>query len=248
MGQREGHEKMRVLAVIPARGGSKRVPGKNLREVGGISLVGRSIISAMKSELVTDIAVSTDSEDIKAEALHWLSQYRHLRKHYAIIQRDPRMATDSAPLDAVIVDGLRKMNSIIEPTKIDKVVTLQPTSPLRPPGLIDQCIKAQVSPINSVLTVHDAGHFFWGQDTSHPTVKDRYMQMNARGRPNSQDLGKDRLWAENGCVYVTDAYSLLASGTRTIFHSMVIPISVPHAVDIDTEEDFQLAEALAEAI
>jgi N-acylneuraminate cytidylyltransferase len=240
----------RVLAVIPARGGSKRVPGKNLRKVGGKSLVGRAIISAMQSELVTDIVVSTDHEDIKAEAWHWLSQYRYKGKHTTVTHRSAELSNDVAPLDAVIVDVLKATQKRIAPTKIDVVVTLQPTSPLRPQGLIDQCVSTLMNGkgIKSVLTVHDAGHFFWQHDSSHPTVHDRYQQINARHRPNSQDLGDDKLWAENGCVYATDAQALAVTKQRTIFHSMVIPITLPHAVDIDTEEDFQLAEALAKAL
>lgn len=241
-------DRTRVLAVIPARGGSKRIPGKNLRKVGGTTLVGRAIISAMQSELVTDVCVSTDHPDIQEEAWHWLSRYRHKGKHSTVLNRKAELSTDTAPLDAVIVDAYRYVSKQVHPLTIQKVVTLQPTSPLRPDGLIDECIKLQEHPINSVLTVHDPGHFMWKVNREHPTVPFRYQQLNATNRPNSQDLGDEKLWAENGCVYVTDSYALMILKTRVAFHSMVYPISLPHAVDIDTEADFQLAEALAKAL
>lgn len=240
----------RVLAIIPARGGSKRIPGKNLREIQGVSLVGWAILRALQSKLVTVVCVTTDHSVIIDEAQHWFSGYSG-DKECHVMHRSAELSKDSSPLDTTLIDALRYTNDLFCPDTIDQVVTLQPTSPLRPEGLIDNCItKLNENPKwKSILTVHNAGHFFWEVDHSHPTVKDRYLQVNATHRPNSQDLtGPDKFWAENGCVYVTDAQAMLVTGSRIPFHSGVYPINVPHAMDIDTEEDFQVAEALANTL
>lgn len=241
---------MRVLAVIPARGGSKRVPGKNLRKVGGVSLVGRAIISAQQSELITDVIVSTDCPDIKDEAWRHVSkEYCNGGKYVSIVDRPDYLCTDATPLDDVVVHCLQHTDRHTHPIKMDKVVTLQPTSPFRPQGLIDHCIQLQEAPYSSVLTVHDAGHFYWRASYTHPTVPVRYEQVNATSRVNSQFIPRDeKLWAENGCVYVTDAYALHCVKQRTVFHSMVVPISAPYTLDLDTEADFQLAETLSQTL
>lgn len=242
---------MAVLAVIPARGGSKRVPGKNLRKVGGVSLVARAIRDACQSREVTHVVVTSDHPDIRDEAYTTFLGQDKKGKEIFIIPRPKELATDKASLDAAVVHATRYVNGQISPSQVDMVVTLQPTSPLRPAGMIDemvQTLRAHPSH-NSIISVHKAGHFFWQQDGTHPTVTHRFRQVNARDRKQSQDiLPKDQLWAENGACYVTDAYALLCTAKRTIFHTLIHPIPMPHAVDIDTEEDFQLAEGILNAL
>lgn len=113
-----------ILGLIPARGGSKGVPNKNIRLIYGKPLIVWTIEQAMQSRLIDKIVVSTDSEEIAEVA----------RKSGAqVMMRPPELATDMASTQDVMAYTLRKMPA-------DILVLLQPTSPCRSEGLIDECI------------------------------------------------------------------------------------------------------------
>lgn len=116
-----------VLAVIPARGGSRRCPRKNIRPYKGIPLVNRALDAAHDSRLIDTIAVSTEDAEIKGHVRRdeWLIE---------VIDRPPELATD----DASNEDVLRHALSLYPH---DWVVLLQPTSPLRTAEDIDACIE-----------------------------------------------------------------------------------------------------------
>jgi len=114
-----------ILGVIPARGGSKGVPRKNIREVGGKPLIAWTIEAAANSQLLDDFIVSTEDEEIAAVAQEWGAR---------TILRPSELATDEATTLAVLQHSLEK-----EPA--DVLVLLQATSPIRDPGLIDRCIQ-----------------------------------------------------------------------------------------------------------
>ena len=113
-----------ILGLIPARGGSKGVPGKNIKKICGKPLIEWTIGSAKKSKRLEEILVSTDSEEIADIA----------RKCGAeILMRPEELATDTASTQDVMVHALKNCPA-------DTVVLLQPTSPYRSKGLIDRCI------------------------------------------------------------------------------------------------------------
>jgi CMP-N-acetylneuraminic acid synthetase len=114
-----------LVAVIPARGGSKGVPRKNILPVCGKPLIAWSIESAKNSELVDEVVVSTEDPEIKAVSEKWGAR---------VIDRPLELASD----EATTVSVLQHVVGITNP---DEVVVLQPTSPLRAPDLIDRCIK-----------------------------------------------------------------------------------------------------------
>ena len=116
---------MRV-AVIPARGGSKGLPGKNIKILNGKPLIAWSIESALASSQIDRVIVSTDSEEIKKVALLYGAE---------VINRPAYLSTDEATTIAV----LEHIQQLIP--RIESMVVLQPTSPLRDSGLIDECIK-----------------------------------------------------------------------------------------------------------
>lgn len=119
---------MKVLGVIPARGGSKRVPRKNLRQVGGKPLIAWTIAAADRAELLTTWVVSTEDYEIGQVATS-LGAY--------VIRRPDEYATDDATTGSVLLHALEWM----EPTTYDMVVCLHPTSPIRDPRHIDEAIK-----------------------------------------------------------------------------------------------------------
>jgi CMP-N-acetylneuraminic acid synthetase len=114
-----------ILGIIPARGGSKGVPGKNLKRLCGKPLVAWTIEAAKKSKLLDKYVVSTDDEEIAKVS----------KKYGAgVIHRPPELARDETPILPVLQDALKKIDA-------DVVVLLNPTSPIRNPDLIDHCIR-----------------------------------------------------------------------------------------------------------
>lgn len=119
----------RVLGVIPARGGSKRVPGKNLRQLCGRPLIAYTIEAAQKAKSFTTWVVSTEDERIRDVALS-LGAY--------VIRRPDELATDNASSDSVIRHALDWLES--ESDRFDIVVCLHPTNPIRESRHIDECV------------------------------------------------------------------------------------------------------------
>ena len=111
---------MEILAVIPARGGSKGIPRKNVRLIAGKPLIYYAIRNAKQCELITDVAVSSDDEEILTIAENY---------HAAALNRSSALAQDAVTLDPVIFDAVEQMEKR-ENKRYDIVITLQPTSPV----------------------------------------------------------------------------------------------------------------------
>src|SRR5688572_1604140 len=149
---------MRVLCAIPARGGSKGIPGKNLRTVAGIPLVGHAILaarafSASQPDDACAIVVDTDDETIAVEARRWGARVPFLR--------DPALATDEASTADCVIALLERLEAQSE--AFDIVVLLQPTSPLRDASDIIACwapVAGAVAPsaVSVVRQEHPAEH------------------------------------------------------------------------------------------
>lgn len=104
---------MKILAVIPARAGSKGIPNKNIRIINGKPLISYCIENALSSKYITDIIISSDSEEIELIANHYKVPF---------LSRSKELCEDAVTLDAVIYDACRNYDG-------DYVVTMQPTSP-----------------------------------------------------------------------------------------------------------------------
>jgi len=114
-----------ILGIIPARGGSKGIPRKNLKKLCGKPLVVWTIEAAKKSKLLDQFVVSTEDEEIAEVSRKYGAEIAH---------RPPELAKDETPILAVLQDILKKIDA-------DVVVLLNPTSPIRNPSLIDHCIR-----------------------------------------------------------------------------------------------------------
>lgn len=230
---------MKVVAIIPARGGSKRVPRKNLRNLGGRALISWSIQAALEAETVTRVVVSTDDDEIASVSQGWGAE---------VVKRPPELATDSARIEEALIHvfGHRPGKPAIPPP--DLVVTLQPTSPIRRPGLIDECVRRLASrpAANSSLTAVEVGVTWWLEHALGPEGRAWVNQFGAREIPQRQDwIGTDDRLAEDGSVFVTRYLSL--TQTRDRRAGPVTIVVNDRTVDIDTEEDFRMAEALLAA-
>jgi len=221
---------MDIVCIIPARGGSKRLPGKNIRPLLGIPLIEYSINAALESRYITKTYVSTDDAEIAGIAS---------LKAVNVIHRPAHLASDTATTTDAIKHAVDLLSKEI---KINCVVILQPTNPFRPPGFIDECIEEFLKKIDhadSLMTVSEnklkLGKID-GASIFHPIT----YTFGQR----SQDL--DKYYYENGLVYLTKETTL--KEYNSIFGAAVIAKVVDEdfaEVDIDTVRDFEWAEIIA---
>ncbi len=170
---------MKILCIIPARGGSKRIKKKNLRMLDGFSLLENAILRAKRSYQITDIVVSTDDAEIKARTLA-LSVKVHDRK--------PEHATDKASTEDVIIDVLASYDPV------DYVVLWQPTTPFIKPIEVDSGIAKMIyEKSDSLLFCTEFKRFIWTADM-------KPVNYDYKNRARTQDM--PTYLQENGC-YVT---------------------------------------------
>lgn len=228
--------KPKVLAVIPAKGKSTRIPGKNMKDFNGQPLLYWTVEHARAAHWVTYTVVTSDCEEILGYGQGMGCMAVH---------RSPLLCRDITPLDPVIVHAVTSCELALG-MDFNMVATLQCTSPNRPNDLIDDCIKSLYkSPwAESVVTVHHAGHFGWM--LSYDQVG--WCQINAHRRPNSQDFEPhDHLYIEDGSVMVTRKQALLEHGSRVVKPVNCFSIDRAWAIDIDEQTDFIMAESLAKS-
>jgi YrbI family 3-deoxy-D-manno-octulosonate 8-phosphate phosphatase len=218
-----------VAAVILARGGSKGIPGKNLRRIGGLSLLARSVRAARAAVGVAGVWVSTDDPAIAAEA----------RAHGAqVIDRPAALATDSASSEAGWLHALPVIRAALP--GLTRLVLLQCTSPFTTGADIDLALAQLVETgADCALSVVPDHGFLWqdGPDGfGHGTNHDETQQRQRR-----QDLPPQ--WLENGAIYVVDAVRFEAVGRRFCGRVALVPVDHP-GVEIDTLADLDLVAAL----
>lgn len=224
---------MRALAIIPARGGSKGIPRKNLRMVGGKPLLVWSIEAALAAPSVDMAVVSSDDTEILGVA----------RRHGAIVQeRPPELATDEALTDPVLVHVVNAMAGY----RPDLLVLLQPTVPIRRPGLVEDCIQALAAAplVDAVLTAYPLHFVHWreNRDLERTEALGGWRTQCPR-RPRRQDMhDRELMYHEDGSVYVVRTDVLLATGSR-LGRSYEV-VETERTVDIDSEADLRLADAL----
>lgn len=167
----------RILAVIPARGGSKGIPRKNMRLMHGKPLVSYAIENALSCSLISDVVVSSDSEEVLAYA----SQFEDV----TCLDRSSELAQDAVTLDPVIYDAVVRCEDK-SGIKYDTVVTLQPTSPLL---TVDTLTRALQSFINnetdSMISVVNTPHLRWKKDDKGRIVQDYIKRLNRQQLPPS---------------------------------------------------------------
>lgn len=226
----------KVLAIITARGGSKSLPGKNIKMLAGKPLIAWTIEAALKSKYLDRVLVSTDDKNIAAIAKKYHAEAPFLRP--------ANLATDKTPTVPVLLHALRWLRSN-EGYRPDVVVTLQPTSPLRQSGPIDEAMRLFTKTgANSVVSVCPAEHSpYWmmkiKRDRVSPFMKD-YFEHKRR-----QDLPP--VYRPNGAIYIT-RYDVLTKEKRILGRdTRAIVMDARSSVDIDTSMDFKLAESILHA-
>lgn len=206
---------MNILAVIPARAGSKGIPNKNIRIIGGHPLIYYAIKNAINSKLITDVIVSTDSSEVGI-----IAKQMGVTCHW----RDASLCGDAVTLDAVIYDAIPKDK------QWDYVVTMQPTSPTLKVQTLDAGIQYAIeSECDTVISAINAPHLSWG-------IKDGVVTPNYTERLNRQYLPP--CYNETGAFFVSKA-SIVTPKTRFGKKVSVYEIPEDESQDVDTFADLQ---------
>lgn len=226
-------EVYRTLAVIPARAGSKGVPNKNIALLEGKPLISYTILAALESTLITDIVVSTDSDDIADVA-------RELGLE-VYFMRPAHLAQDSS-LTAPVVAHAKKQMEAIKNCRYQAIILLQPTSPFRTTSMIDEAInKLKTKSCTSVVSVTDVNGY-------HPF---RMKRIENGFLVNFVDQGFEdmrprqvlpKVYIRDGAIYGIHADEFDRLGQLVTDSCVPIISANENAINIDSLLDFQLAE------
>lgn len=228
---------MKILGLIPARGGSKGLPGKNIKVLGGKPLIQYTLDSASQSSLLDNVIVSTDSEEI-AQCV------RGLGGNVPFL-RPPELALDDTPTLQVVKHALQY--SLDKGEKYEAVCLLQVTTPFRRPGFIDEAVKrfieSDADAIVSVLPVPHEYNPHWVFEVG----QDGYLRI-ATGEekiiPRRQALPP--AYYRDGSIYITRSEVLL-EGNSLLGDRLAYIVADPDwHVNIDTANDWRAAEALVQ--
>ena len=216
--------------VILARGGSKGVPGKNMRPVGGVSLIGRAVRAAMQANSQAAVYVSTDDAGIAAQARLFGAR---------IIDRPADISGDTASSEAGWLHALPLMRADLP--ALTHLTFVQCTSPFITGGDIDACLAAllEAGAACSLSVVEDHS-FLWGLDADGRGVGQNHDHTQQRKR--RQDLPPQ--YRENGAIYCVDAAAFEATGQRFCGPVALCPVDQP-PLEIDSITDLELASVMA---
>lgn len=213
----------RVLVVIPARGGSKSIPRKNIRILAGKPLIAHTIENALKAKNITKVIVSTDDEEIS-----------NIAKFYGaeVLDRPEELCRDDTTLDPVIFHALKSMEQK-DSEMYDYVVTLQPTAPLLSNNTIEKAIDTmlQNETFDTVIGAVDTTHLYW-------TKKDEAFVPMYKERKNRQHL--DPILKETG--FFISKRNFVTENSRIGGNIHLFEIPKKEAIDIDSYIDWGVAE------
>lgn len=219
-----------TACIILARGGSKGIPGKNLRPVGGVSLIGRAVRAGRAADRVTAVYVSTDDAAIADEA----------RLHGArIIDRPADLASDTATSESGWLHALEVLRADLP--DVARLVFLQCTSPFITGADIDGCLDAMdgQGAACALSVVEDHG-FLWGYDAAGFGTGVNHDHTQQRQR--RQDLPPR--FRESGAIYCVETGAFERSGQRFCGPVALCPVDHP-PIEIDTAQDLEICALIA---
>lgn len=209
---------MKVIAIIPARAGSKGIPNKNIRLLNGKPLIYYSIKNALKSKFIDEVVISTDSKEVEVIAKQMGATVKW---------RDAKLCGDSITLDSVIYDAIKDK-------ECDYVVTMQPTSPTLSVETLDNAIKYTIDrELDTVISVLNSPHLAWKQDEDGSKYPDYKVRLNRQYLPP--------YYLETG-AFVISKRDIVKENTRIGSKVDVFEISENEAIDIDTFADLKYCE------
>jgi N-acylneuraminate cytidylyltransferase len=230
-----------VVAIIPARGGSKGVPRKNLQRVGGVPLIARAIAAARRSGAIDRIVVTTDDPEIAAVAREWGAD---------IVERPADLAGDTATSESALLHALDRLAA--QGVDVDTVAFLQATSPFIDAAALAEGVHAVRERIfDSAFAAVETYGFVWerglasgasgrvGASSSYAVA----VGHDAAHRPRRQD--REPHYLETGAFYILDAVEFRLAEHRFFGRVGIIEVPEATALEIDTQAELERARALA---
>lgn len=225
-----------TVAIIPARGGSKRIPRKNLKYIAGKPLIAHTILAACQAGKLSGVFVSTEDEEIASVAKDFGAE---------LIQRPSELAADDSSSEDVVRHALQSIMS--RGGRPDHFCLLQPTSPLRTARHIDDAIsaylKANCRPLISVTNAQgNINKLLKGVASGvRPVFGLREFSAKATDVPGSR-------YIPNGAIYLVRVMEFMETGS--LYEEVMTPYIMPReaSIDIDHPEDLQVAEILLNSI
>lgn len=224
------------VALIPARGGSKGLPGKNMMEINGFPLIYWSIKQALASERISAVYVSTDCEVIASSA-------QSLGAHVPFL-RPAELAADTSTTESVMLHFCGWMRD--HDVKADNLVLLQPTSPIRLPKTLTAAVEFfEHHNFDSLVSVSESHRFFWNRNSRGEAVS----SYDYKNRPRRQDIKEvERLWVETGSIYISTIEGLIKENNRLFGDIGLFETDECESQEIDTMTDFYICEAIMKGL
>ncbi len=221
---------MSTVAFIPARGGSKGLLGKNIKNIAGKPLIAWSIEQALASKEIDEVFVSTDSQDIAEISKMYGASVPFLRPS--------EISGDLATTESAMLHFIEWLKC--EGIVYDNIVLMQATSPVRLPLTLDQALSQfNESGCDSMVTVVPNHRFFW-KNMAEPTPT-----YDFENRPRRQDINdRDLLYMETGSFYVTKVKSFLNAKCRLCGTVGMHVMKEEEAYEIDSMTDFIICETI----
>ena len=224
---------MSCIAIIPARAGSKGLPGKNTALIEGKSLVQLAIESALSIPEITRVVVTSDDVSVQKIASDLGAE---------VVVRPAGLAQDNSPIESAILHALAELD--LDPTSTDVLTVIQPTSPLRDKQLL-------ATSISNFIKNGSQGSLFGVVEVEHHPAKMLvvngdlvvpFTKVEDLSAPRQQ---LDRVVRQSGSIYITNLQQFLSLGTLFINPVGWVAVSGAEAIDIDTAQDLALAQETA---
>ena len=230
-------KKSKTLWLIPARGGSKGIPGKNVKPFCGRPLVCRAVDQALDCAASDDVVfVSTDSEEIRAAALTC--------GDVAPFLRPDEFATDTASSYSVIMHALSAFGK--RGHSFERVVLLQPTSPLRTVDDIREALSLWRPDVDMVVSVCEARtNPYYNAFEAGP---EGMLHISKGDGHYTRRQDAPKVWEYNGAVYVISVSALEKGPFSSFTRILPSPMDASRSVDLDTPADWMIAEALMQSV
>jgi CMP-N,N'-diacetyllegionaminic acid synthase len=219
---------MKVLGLIPARGGSKGIPRKNIKIVAGKPLIAWTIETALKSRLLASVVVSTDDQEISEVARCYGAQIPFMRPS--------ELARDDTPGVDPVLHALEAL------PEFDAVLLMQPTSPLRTVDDIDGCIRLaeRIEAGCAVSVAEPSQHPYW----MYRLDPEQHLQPVIAAKHVTRRQNLPLVYAVNGALYFARREWLQSRRTFIAADTVGYVMPVERSVDLDSPLDWKLAELL----
>lgn len=223
------------IAVVTARSGSKGIPNKNIKNLGGIPLIGWTLTAASKAKLIDKIIFSSDSEE-------YFEIAKSFNENIIFHKRTPELAED-VPNELVIIDVLQKFKDSFDDESL--IIVIQPTTPFISAQNIDECVMKLLNSqsVNTCVSVTHVTEYPEWMISKKDNCVDIGMVNNSVDDVSTRQKLKQR-WIPNGGIIVTRKKFL--ERKRKFIDGEILVYEMPklNSIDIDEEHDFIICESL----